>query len=172
MIFSELSANDCIIEEVIKQDELMCFANKSVNTIRVYTIVNSKGNASILKCVLRAGVGETIVDNYAAGGCVYQVDNELGVITSKGLSKEKNSHIIHPGSDIIMLGYKIPKWESVKKICIAAAEKIPQVRFIGWDVAITEKGCLLIEGNHDPDYEFLEFVGERGYKSKIISLLK
>lgn len=170
--YSNLCSNNCIIEEIIVQDKLMCFGNNSVNTIRVYTVVNSQGKANILKCVLRAGVGNSIVDNYAAGGCVYQVDNDLGIVVSRGISKDNDNHIIHPGTEIIMLGYRIPQWTSVKNLCIEAAEQLPQVRYIGWDVAITDKGCILIEGNHDPDYEFLEFVGDRGYKSKIISLLK
>ena len=79
---------------------------------------------------------------------------------------------LYSGTEYIMLSYKIPNWEQVKTTCIQAAEQLPLVRYIGWDVAITEKGCVLIEGNHDPDYEFLEFVGDRGYKSRIISLLK
>ena len=31
-----------------------------------------------------------------------------------------------------------------------ACQKVPQVGYIGWDVAITEKGACLVEGNEFP----------------------
>lgn len=57
-------------------------------------------------------------------------------------------------------------------MCSFAAELIPAVQFIGWDVAITQDGPLLIEGNHDPDLDMIEFVGSYGYYKKIIHLLE
>lgn len=44
---------------------------------------------------------------------------------------------------------------------------LPQCRFIGWDIAITDNGIELIEGNHNPDYELIEFFGTRGWYAKI-----
>lgn len=62
-----------------------------------------------------------------------------------------------------MLGRKIPHWDEVVAISKRAAECLPEIRFIGWDVAIGEDGVQLIEGNHNPDYELMEFFGSRGY---------
>ena len=78
---------------------------------------------------------------------------------------------IHPGTDIVMLGYRIPNWDKVIEGSEKAAEMLPQIRIIGWDVAITEDGIELIEGNHNPDYELFEFLGSTGYYSKIKSAL-
>lgn len=43
---------------------------------------------------------------------------------------------------------------------------LPQCRFIGWDIAITDDGIELIEGNHNPDYELMEFFGTHGWYAK------
>ena len=32
-------------------------------------------------------------------------------------------------------------------MCLEAAKITPQIRFVGWDVAITEDGPVIIEGN-------------------------
>jgi hypothetical protein len=66
-----------------------------------------------------------------------------------------------------MLGFKVPNWHIAIDSVIKAAEKLPQCRLIGWDVAITENGPLLIEGNHEPDLCLIEFVGNHGYKNII-----
>lgn len=71
-----------------------------------------------------------------------------------------------------MLGYQIPNWDKVIEGSKRAAEHLPQIGFIGWDVAITENGIQLIEGNHNPDYELLEFFGSNGYYEKINKLIK
>jgi len=46
-----------------------------------------------------------------------------------------------------MIGMQIPHWDKVVNMVMEAA-KIPEdMRYIGWDIAITDEGCELIEGN-------------------------
>lgn len=160
---TELQTEDVLVEEVIKQHPGMVFGNSSVNTIRTMTIIDKQGNGHVVKAMLRAGVGDTDVDNYAQGGSIYEIDIETGVVCSRGKSKAGANHIKHPGTDIIMLGYQIPNWEKVIETSCKAAELLPQVGIVGWDVAITESGTDMIEGNHNPDYELYEYLGSNGY---------
>ena len=44
-----------------------------------------------------------------------------------------------------------------KAMCLEAMYKIPQVRFVAWDVAITEKGPVFIEGNSFPSHAIPQF---------------
>lgn len=170
-VYQELQNKELLIEEVIVQHPLMVFGNSSVNTIRVYTVMNSK-TVSIIKTVVRAGVGDSIVDNSHSGGCAYEVDKDLGYIISPYYAANGKSSYIHPGTDLCMLGRRIPHWREVLNICIDAAKKLPKCRFIGWDVAITEHGPVLIEGNHMPDLDMIEFVGSHGYLNRIMKALE
>lgn len=169
-----ISKHNLIVEERVRQHPEMFFGNKSVNTIRVYTLFDNKTNeAVIIKTTLRAGVGESIVDNSHSGGRSYEIDTDTGIIDSKGWGHGyvSGGGIFHPGTDICMLGKRIPFWDDVKQLCKEAAEMIPQVRYIGWDVAIIEKGPILIEGNNTPDLDIMEFVGDYGYYETIQSHL-
>lgn len=170
-LYEELKKENVLIEQIIISNKQMVFGNTSVNTIRTHTFLDKKGKAHVIKAILRAGVGDSIVDNYSQGGSIYEVDLETGVVCSRGKSKVGSNHIIHPGTDIVMLGYRIPHWEQVMKISREAAELIPQIRFIGWDVAITKDQVELIEGNHNPDYELLEYLGSNEYFEKINKLI-
>lgn len=171
-MFKELKKENVLVEEIIKQHPRMVFGNSSVNTIRTHTILGKDGKAHVVKAILRVGVGDSVVDNYAKGGFIYEVDIKTGLISSYGQSHVNSQSYIHPGTDIVMLGYQIPNWDKVIEGSKRAAEHLPQIGFIGWDVAITENGIQLIEGNHNPDYELLEFFGSNGYYEKINKLIK
>ena len=167
-----LDRHECISTTTEKSDGIRpLMKRKTINTIRTMTILDRNGKGHVVKAMLRAGVGDTVVDNYAQGGSIYEVDVNSGVVNSYGKSKAGNLHLLHPGTDIVMLGYKIPKWEQVVELSEKAAEHLPQVRIIGWDVAITQNGVQMIEGNHNPDYELYEYIGSTGYNEIFKSLL-
>ena len=171
-LYEDLVAENAIIEELLKQHPDMVFGNTSLNTIRAMSFCRPDGKARVMKMLLRAGVGDTLVDNYAKGGSIYEVDLDTGAIISYGKSKAGEMHIIHPKTNIVMLGYRIPRWDEVMSIVKRAAEKLPQVGFVGWDVAITPDGVQLIEGNNSADYELYEYLGTSGYYERIKAFLK
>lgn len=71
-----------------------------------------------------------------------------------------------------MLGFKVSNWHIAIDSVIKAAEKLPQCRFIGWDVAITTKGIELIEGNHNPYHGTFEIMGiERLWWPKLKAMI-
>lgn len=166
-LFSRLKSGAYMIEERIVQHPVMSFNNTSVNTVRAHSIIDREGNVHILKMLLRVGVGDSVVDNYAHGGCVYELDPKTGHIISPSLMKTGEEVYIHPGSDIFVLGFQVPNWDKVIKGIKEAHILLPGCRFIGWDVAVTQDGIELIEGNHNPDYELLEFFGSKGWYEKI-----
>ena len=170
--FEALVAEDVIVEELIVQHPDMVFGNKSVNTIRVLTACRPDGKARIMKAFLRAGVGDTLVDNTATGGYYYEVDLKTGVVSSEGISKDGDLVIIHPMTDIVMLGVKVPRWDEVVKMCVDAAQRMPRVALVGWDVAIGQDHVQLIEGNNSADYIGYEFIGSNGYYEKIKDFLE
>lgn len=166
-LFDSLSRGSYMIEELIKQHPSMSFNNTSVNTVRAHSIIDSNGEVQILKMLLRVGVGDSVVDNYAHGGCVYELDSKSGRIISPSLMKTGEEVYVHPGSDIFMLGRQMPNWDQVISGVKEAHKLLPGCRFIGWDVAVTENGIELIEGNHNPDYELFEFFGSKGWYQRI-----
>lgn len=166
-LYDELKQGSYIIEQQLTQHAGMIFGNRSVNTLRINTLLDKEGNVHIFKPVLRAGIGDAFVDNYNAGGVEYAVDTATGIITMPGYCKGEMTQIYHPGTDIIMVGYQIPLWPEVLANVRKAARHIPQCRYVGWDVAITPDGIELIEGNHNPGYVCMEYFGETGWYDKL-----
>jgi hypothetical protein len=48
---------------------------------------------------------------------------------------------------------------------------MPGLRTIGWDVAITQQGPLLIEGNGAYDTDILQLAEDRGLRSQLRAAL-
>ena len=152
---SQYAGKDYIIEEIINQHPMMCFNNKSVNTLRMMTIMDALGEVHLIKAALRCGTGDSLVDNFCAGGVIYPIDLRFGRINSPGLTNSLGQQIyVHPGSEIYMLGKEIPFWQQAVEFVKEVAKRIPQMRFVGWDIAITNDGPILIEGNKSPGVIF------------------
>jgi hypothetical protein len=53
-----------------------------------------------------------------------------------------------------ILGFVVPCWGDVVELATTAAARLPRVRYVGWDVAITdERGPVLVEGNDMADFD-------------------
>lgn len=170
-LWHKLRDGKYIIEECITQHPQMQICGKTINTIRAFSLMDSHGDIHILKTLLRVGVGDSVVDNYSAGGCVYEVDSKTGIVISPSLTKKGEEVYIHPGTETCMLGYKLPNWDKVLEAIVIAQKLIPGNKFTGWDIAITNDGVEFIEGNHNPGYELLEFFGTKGWWSKVNQIL-
>lgn len=81
-VYEEFSKQDLLIEECLVQHPALFFSNVSVNTIRVNSLLDKEGNVHLFKAVLRVGIGDSVVDNYNAGGVEYPIDIETGIISS------------------------------------------------------------------------------------------
>lgn len=161
-LFDSLKTDKYMIEETVVQDNAMNFGNASLNTIRIITFVGNDDKVHIIRAGLRVGIGDSIVDNFTQGGVLYNIDVSTGIIIHPGISHTSDDIIYHPGTDIKMLGLGIPKWDEVVLTVQKAASQIPQVRFIGWDIAITSSDIELIEGNHNPGLFTMESLGSPG----------
>lgn len=172
---ARLAGQDVLLEGWIRQHPALDFGGHSVNTIRLTTVRDRQGTVHVLKAVLRCGVGYSIVDNFTRGGVVYPLDLERGVIEGPGARKHALADgpvAVHPGTSIEMTGRAIPFWPETLAMIQDVAARIPGLRLIGWDVAITPDGPELVEGNTRPGPALLEYVGrKKGFYREILSYL-
>lgn len=145
-----------IAEEIIIQNRKMNeMFPKSVNTVRMVTITrNSK--VHIVFCSIRIGAGDTIVDNLNSGGMAALVDENTGVITTDAADKNGTVFTHHPDTNTKICGFEIPFFKEGRKLVEKAAVRVSEIGYVGWDIAFTESGALLIEGNHFPGHDIYQ----------------
>jgi hypothetical protein len=74
-----------------------------------------------------------------------------------GADKAGNTYTHHPITSTPIVGFAVPFFREAMDMCNLAATKVPQMRFIAWDVAITEGGPVFIEGNSFPSHAVPQF---------------
>lgn len=155
VLYKDLQEKGCLVEELISQHPLLeNFNNSSVNTLRIVTLLSSEKKLKIMSAVLRIGRAGKTVDNFHYFGIAATVDVDTGIVNSPGIDREFKRYIVHPDSKEQIIGFRIPSWDKAVDLISRAALEVPEVRYIGWDVAIDSNGkAQLIEGNYgaDPD---------------------
>ncbi len=147
-----------VLEEAIEQhDALSALYPFAVNTLRIVTLV-AKNTPHCIYAVVKAGNtvqgSESFVDNLESGGVCAPLDPKTGKITGVGHTSLLINYTHHPYSGIEFIGYPIPFVPEAVELCLRAAMEIPEIRYVGWDVAITQNGPVIVEGNCHPGYDF------------------
>jgi len=172
LFYNDLVKNNYLVEEVVKQHKSLAeFAKTSVNTIRIMTFNNSD-NPKVLFATLRVGNGKSHVDNFHQGGMAGLVNIETGILTSDAVDKNLNRYKYHPLSKKAFKGYKIPYFEEAKHLVLEASKVVPEIKVVGWDVAITPDGPVIIEGNRRAGFDIVQVVSGIGRKDIIREVKK
>lgn len=145
-----LSLDDYIITEFVEMHpDLKKINPESVNTIRV-TVINEHGNDTIIPfAFMRIGTKRSgVVDNVAKGGMVCKIDVNTGRFYNAQTLK---NHVFtnveyHPDTHERLEGI-VPNWELVKQSLLEMSEYCPQLKWLGYDIAITAEGFSIIEIN-------------------------
>jgi len=163
---------DTLAEEfVVQHPDLAAFNPSSTNVPRLNTMLDQNGEPQLFTAFLRTGRGDAVVDNLGAGGMAAHIDVETGIVDTLAIDEESEEFLVHPVSGRVFPGTRIPHWEEAKALVLAAAREVPDMRYIGWDVAVTENGVCLIEGNDRADICVRQFVDRRGSYKELTGML-
>ena len=145
-----------LLEELlIQHPDMSRLCPTSVNTVRIATLLGDK-QEGIVYAFLRIGNGK-VMDNVDQGGMAARVDLNSGKLLTVAADKAGNVFDRHPMTGTPIVGFTIPYFEEAKQMCLTAMHKVPQVRFVAWDVAITADGPRFIEGNSFPSHAVPQF---------------
>jgi hypothetical protein len=142
----------------------------SVNTLRILTFLGREGT-NIIGCYMKAGTSNKVIDHVRAGGMVAAIDKKTGVVYTPGVTRNFEKHLIHPLTGVQIIGFKIPNWENVIKTVKKAHLLMPNYRYLGWDIAILDKGIELVEANWRSGLT-IQMADQRGLYEPIYKILK
>ena len=134
--------------KVIQHREINRLHADSVNTMRIVS-VNNNGVVNLFSSFFRVGVNGSNVDNTSCGGLVVNIINDSGQLNSLAfyMPGHGTTTKFHPNSNILFSEFIIPHYKEAVSQVLQFHNFLPQIHSIGWDVAITENGPCIIEGN-------------------------
>ncbi len=121
-------------------------------TVRIVTMVDEVGAPEVVSATFRfASVRGAKVDNMKAGGLISAVDLPVGSLGVACKGYGGGDHAVHPVTGAAIAGRMLPDWPAAKGLVRRGhAETFADYALIGWDVALTPHGPVLIEGNGKP----------------------
>lgn len=161
-----------IIEEIIQQaGDFAEFYPDAVNLIRIPVLTAKDGEVHLMGPFLTLGQGEMKAVNAGAGGIIATIDPETGGVIGKGwVENSEVEFAFHPQTNKRIIGYHIPEWEDAVNMCKEASKLIPECKYIGFDLAQTKDGWVMIEANC-----YAQFLGQRntsGLRRQMLEYLK
>lgn len=139
-----------LVQAYIQQHDFLNTLNPyTVNTVRVLTFIDSNNNIQVQHAILRLGRRGGTADNWTSGGLAVAIDTGSGRL-GYGLLKPPYNHerlLTHPDTNIRFEGEILPEWPSIVEVCLQAASQFSGIRTIGWDIALSPSGPVIIEGN-------------------------
>jgi hypothetical protein len=133
-----------IEERLANEPELAALHPSSLNTFRVVTVKTIDNRWCLAAAYLRVGAGGNVVDNIASGGILVRVDAEGRTCSAHhdGRSIQR-----HPDTGALLVGLTLPGYRAACDLALHASRRLGFVGTIGWDIAATECGPMIIEGN-------------------------
>ena len=154
--FNNAIKNRIFLEELVKQHpDMNKLCKKSVNTMRIMTF-NDHGKSRIIWMGLRVGNGINSIDNFHAKGMAVNIDINTGKLVGNAIDKDLNEYEEHPFTHVKFDGFQIPCFEEAKKMVLEASLRSDKILVVGWDVAISHKGPVIIEGNRRPGFDIVQ----------------
>lgn len=153
-LYKYLKDNHLYAEDSICQHEEMAKLHaSSINTVRVTTVLDRNDEAHVMYALQRIGIGDMSVDNVGSGG-IYTVLSADGTIVNPCWSdKTISTYTEHPTTGMPLIGFRVPYFQEALDLCKKAAQVEKRIRYVGWDIAISDKGPVIVEGNPLPGYD-------------------
>ncbi len=157
-MYAEIKGNyesGYMLEEWIQQHPtLNRIYPDAVNCLRIITVYDGD-EVHFLTGGVTFGI-ETEIANGSQASIIAPVNLDTGFMDKPAATFGSILYEKHPKTNVKIQGVKIPFWDEVKDMLRTVCKHTPNVGYIGWDVAITPKGPIIIEGNTTPGYKYYQ----------------
>jgi len=133
-------------------------------TVRFVTTMTGHG-AELFRVAWKMPAGKNTADNFwREGNLLLTMDIEGGkvlrAVSGRGLTMQE--HQTHPDTEAQLVGFAHPHWNEMKALALEGARLMRDIPYIGWDIACTDEGPVIVEMNKRPDAFLMQFAERRG----------
>jgi hypothetical protein len=154
-----------IIQPLLRNHpDLADLADHALVTLRLITCMDEAGHPVVTHAMLRSVTklepDWATAEEYAAP--IDLATGQLGVMCGDSVFGPQHRYDFHPVTCARVTGRIVPLWPEVHDLAIRAHRVFADRLLLGFDIAVTPEGAVLIEANSYPDTEFLQRVHGEG----------
>ena len=152
-------------ERLAPHDRIREMIGDRLPTMRVLVLVDGLGRGKPVSAVVKLPAGDQIADNYWRG------DNLLGALELEtgtlkrainGWGHRLTTVETHPDTGTRLAGTTLPQFEDAMALCQRAAAALPGIRTQSWDIALTDRGPVIMELNFGGDLNLHQLAHGQG----------
>jgi hypothetical protein len=141
----EFSKQDCLVQPFVENHpDIAKVANGALASLRIVTGMNERAEAEFIAATIGLPYGalETSI-----AGILCSIERETGRVRRAAFPDGRRVEC-HPDTGLCCVGITLPFWhKSIELVRRAHAAAFPRFSFLGWDVALTKDGPILLETN-------------------------
>ncbi len=149
---------------LVNHPDLRDLCAGALSCVRIMTCRNEEGGFEVTNAAFRMAQSDaSTVDGLHMGGVVARVDietGELGPATDLGFFARAGWMDNAPFSGARIKGRVLPMWGGVRELALRAHAVFAHKVTVGWDIAITRDGPVVVEGNGSPCVDIIQRVDE------------
>lgn len=148
-----------------------------LSSVRLCTVHDGQ-SVHVFKAILKVNRGDSDNDDFwdgALGNAVAAVDVQSGRITRavSGPPDGERLNPRHPRTGQAIAGFEIPCWNELIRIAVDAHRAIPTMVCPHWDIAVTDRGPVILEINSFGSVSFLQRAYREGFANdRLLELLR
>ena len=127
---------------------LQRYCGDRICSVRVVIILDPEPR--VVSTLWKVATGAAMADNFwEPGNLVGPVDEDSGEVGQlfTGMGLQRKDVCEHPDTGERLVGITLPDWQEAMSLCKRAAASLPGLEMQAWDVALTERGPVLLEVN-------------------------
>jgi hypothetical protein len=157
-----------LLQSAIKQHQALSdVVGRAIGTIRLVTI-REEIMPRVFYALWKIPAPKAMSDNFwQDGSMIAPVTSDTGEVGQAWIGTGLDAQQIetHPVSGHAFKGLILPHWDEACSMAREAHALFPEFGVIGWDVAFTDEGPLLIECNDNPFHSLYQTAYRRGIKN-------
>lgn len=141
-------------ECLVNAPELALLTTDALSTARIITTRGLGGDPEVVAGAFRIGLRGNATDNLHRGGVAVAIDVTTGRLG--GAMRPDPATMImplqrHPDTGVAFEGFQLPRWAEATALAVRAHALLSHIAVVGWDVAFTPDGPVIVEGNFSPE---------------------
>jgi Sugar-transfer associated ATP-grasp len=144
-----------LFQEVLRpHPDLAALCGPRIATVRLVVLLEDSGPA-IFHALWKIPVGDNPADNFwRPGNLLAGLDAGTGQVRRviQGTGSDQVELERHPDTDQPLVGATLPDWSLLTGLCLEAARAFSGLRMQAWDIALTDRGPVLVEVNIGGDF--------------------